>query len=271
MQSICDVKQSTLLNFNSVWLSDIHLGSRDCKAEFLCQFLAELQCKDLFLVGDVIDLWSLKRRSYWPESHQRALKLLSEKAQNGTKVIYIAGNHDEALRDFTELELFGLNIKYEWEYTTRAGKKLLLTHGDVFDGAVYCSRFHTWVGDHGYTFLMWLNRWFNAFRKRLGFPYFSLAGHIKERVKDAHAAVDRFKQAALHEAKQRGFDGIVCGHIHVPDMDEQDGVLYLNDGDWVENCTALVEHHNGRLELLRCHEQVAADTKLTLVSSEEAA
>ncbi len=264
-------QQTTLHNYHSVWLSDIHLGSRDCKAEFLCQFLENLRCKHLFLVGDVVDLWALKRRSFWPESHQRALKLLSRMARRGTEVVYITGNHDEAMRDFAELEIFGLTIKNEYVYQTRADKKLLMLHGDLFDSAVYCGRFHSWIGDRGYDLLMWMNRWYNRLRKSFGFSYFSLAGYIKAKVKDANAAVERFKHAALNEARQRGFDGIVCGHIHVPDLDEQDGILYINDGDWVENCTAVVEHHSGRLELLRCHEQVATETEYQWADASRAA
>lgn len=234
----------------AVFLSDIHLGSKDCKAGFLISFLRSIRTEYLFLVGDVVDLWSLKKQSYWPASHQAVLKELNQLSARGTQVIYIPGNHDEALRDFTGASLFRLTLVKEYEYTSKSGKRLLLIHGDEFDSIVMVGRFTNWLGDRSYGFLLWINRWGNLIRQWFGFPYLSIASYIKNHVSSANKAVDRFERAAAHEASRRGLDGIVCGHIHVPKVRQIDGVLYMNDGDWVENCTFLVEHLDGSFELM---------------------
>ncbi|GAA5217027.1 UDP-2,3-diacylglucosamine diphosphatase [Corallincola platygyrae] len=241
--------------YRAIWLSDIHLGSRDCQATYLLSFLRSIKTEHLFLVGDVIDFWALKKRSYWPESHQAVLHQLTTMAKQGTRIIYVPGNHDEDLRAFDQLPLFGLELHHQFEYTTHQGKKLLMLHGDKFDAAVKCGPLTTWFGDRAYDFVLWLNRWSNRWRRQLGMNYFSLATYLKQKSKKANAAVERFEQAAIHEAKRYGFDGIVCGHIHVPNLREQDGILYMNDGDWVESCTALVEQRNGDIELIHWSEQ----------------
>ncbi|RCU45742.1 UDP-2,3-diacylglucosamine diphosphatase [Corallincola luteus] len=247
--------RTVLHHYRAIWLSDIHLGSRDCQASYLLSFLRSMKTDTLFLVGDVIDLWALKKRSYWPESHQAVLHELAKLAKNGTRVIYIPGNHDEDLRAFTQLPLLGLELHLQYDYTTHQGKKLLLVHGDQFDAAVKCGPLTTWFGDRAYDFLLWLNRKTNQQRRNFGFSYFSLASYLKQKSRKAAQAIARFEQAAIHEAKRRGYDGIVCGHIHVPRLRHEDGIIYMNDGDWVESCTALVEQRNGDLELLHWSDQ----------------
>ena len=234
----------------AVFLSDIHLGTKDCKAEFLINFLRSVRTEKLFLVGDIVDFWSLKKQGYWPESHQTIMRELNLLTNRGTSVIYIPGNHDAALRDFTGANLFNLTLVREYEYTSQSGKRLLLVHGDDFDGSVMVGKFTSWLGDQGYVMLLWLNRWFNQIRQLFGFRYLSIASYIKFQVKSANEAVQRFEQAAAHEAKRRGMDGIVCGHIHVPKLRKIEGILYMNDGDWVENCTSLIEHLDGSFELM---------------------
>lgn len=235
----------------TLWLSDIHLGSRGCHAEYLLAFLRTVRTDTLYLVGDVVDLWAMERQMYWPECHQAVIHQLTDMARNGTRVIYVPGNHDAKLRDFAPTNLLGLELHQQAEHVTANGKRLLVVHGDQFDGAVSCGRLLEWVGDKGYDFLLWLNRQTNKLRSRMGLGYWSLAGYIKSQVGKAQVAINRYEQAALVEAQKQGYDGIICGHIHVARLRHQDGAIYANTGDWVESCTAIVEHHNGALSLLQ--------------------
>ena len=236
--------------YQAVWLSDIHLGSKDCKATYLLDFLHSFDSQYLFLVGDVVDLWAMKNQLFWPTSHQQVLDTLLDKSNKGCKVIYIPGNHDEAMRAYCGSLFQGIECHLDYEYQSIAYGNLLMLHGDEFDTAVKCGRLHSLAGDLGYDLLLFINRWVNRSRSWLGFSYWSAASYIKNKVKKAGAAIQRFEEAALHEAKRRGMDGIVCGHIHSPNLRYKDGLLYLNDGDWVESCTAAVEHVSGQIELL---------------------
>jgi UDP-2,3-diacylglucosamine pyrophosphatase LpxH len=247
---------SSLINARSIWISDIHLGYRDCKADYLLNFLSEIHCDTLYLVGDIIDLWSLKRRFCWPQKHYQIMLKFYELAARGMRVIYVPGNHDEPIRRFCG-QFFGpIEIALEHEYVTADGKKLLIMHGDAMDAYIN----HSWIarlmGDHGYEFLLFINRWANRLRSWAGRPYFSLAGLIKSNIKGAKAAIDTYQQACLGEAKKRGYDGVICGHIHYPALFEQDGVRYANTGDWVESCSALVEDHQGTMRLLHYTEKL---------------
>lgn len=237
------------LNLNAVWLSDLHLGYKGCRAEFLLDFLNRTKADVIYLVGDVVDFWAMKRHFIWPASHHAVLKRLIDLAASGTRVVYIPGNHDEFSRELCGHRLLNIEIADEWIHTTAQGKRLLLVHGDQFDYAVRCSRLHHFVGDMSYNLLLFLNRWGNRMRSWCGLPYWSLAYYIKNRVRNARSAIDAFERAAAQEARHRGLDGIICGHIHQPEIRTIDDVLYCNDGDWIESCTALVEHRNGRLEL----------------------
>lgn len=240
---------STKNHYRTVWLSDIHLGSKDCKAEYLLDFLEHNKIDTLFLVGDIVDLWAMSKQFRWPPLHNKLFHKLLSLSGSGTKVIYLPGNHDEPAQKYDSMGFGDVEIHREYIYTTATGKKLLLLHGDQFDDEVCFGRFHAWVGDKGYALLLFLNHWYNIFRSKRGRPYRSLAGHIKSRVKGASKAIARYREAAIHKAKASGVDGIVCGHIHHPEITNVDGIIYYNDGDWVENCSALTEDHEGDIAL----------------------
>jgi UDP-2,3-diacylglucosamine pyrophosphatase LpxH len=238
--------------YRSVFISDTHLGTRGCRSDFLADFLRRTTCQHLFLVGDIIDGWRLKKSWYWDELHDEVLRLIVRHARNGAEVTYIPGNHDEMFRAWLPLglEISGIKLRREAVHVTATGQKLLVIHGDEFDSVVRYARFLALLGDWAYTVALAFNGWFNAVRRRLGYPYWSLSAWLKRQVKEAVKAIDRFEVALAGEARRRSLDGVVCGHIHHAEMREVGGVLYINDGDWVESCTALVEHHDGRLELV---------------------
>ncbi len=241
-----------LVQYRSVFISDAHLGTRGCRSDFLADFLRRVSCQNLFLVGDIIDGWRLRRSWYWDETHDEVLRLILRHARGGTQVTYIPGNHDEMFRAWLPLglEVAGIRLRRDAEHITAAGRRLLVMQGDEFDSVVRYARLLALLGDWAYTAALVVNRWFNAARRRLGYPYWSLSAWLKRRVKEAVKAIGRFEIALASEARRRGFDGVVCGHIHHAEMREVGGVLYINDGDWVESCTALVEHMDGRLELV---------------------
>ncbi len=238
--------------YRTVFISDVHLGTRGCRSDFLADFLRRMSCDNLFLVGDIIDGWRLRKSWYWDEAHDDVLRLILRHARAGTEVTYIPGNHDEMFRSWLPmgLEIAGIRLCREASHVTADGRRLLVLHGDEFDSVVRYAKFLALLGDGAYTLALTLNRWFNAARRRLGYPYWSLSQWLKRQVKEAVKAIDRFETAVAGEARRRGFDGVVCGHIHHAEMRRVNGVDYLNDGDWVESCTALVEHHDGRLELI---------------------
>ncbi len=238
--------------YRSVFISDLHLGTRGCRADFLADFLSKTSCENLYLVGDIIDGWRLRKSWFWDETHDEVIRLILGKARAGTEVTYIPGNHDEMLRDWLPmgLEIAGIRLRQDAVHTTADGKRLLVMHGDEFDSVVRYAKFLAHLGDWAYTASIAVNTWFNVVRRKLGYPYWSLSQWLKRQVKEAVKAIDRFENALVGEARRRGFDGVVCGHIHHAEMRDVNGVLYLNDGDWVESCTALVEHFDGRLELV---------------------
>ena len=254
----------TPLRFRSIWISDVHLGIRACKAEFLLDFLSYTESKYLYLVGDIIDLWNMKKGWHWPRLHNSVIRKILGKAKNGTDVIYIPGNHDELFREYVEHAFGDVAIMAEAIHETADGRRLLVLHGDEFDGVVKYSRWIAVIGSRAYDFLLAMNRWVNFFRRKFGFPYWSLAAYLKHKVKNAVNFISNFEQAVAYEAGRRGVDGLVCGHIHKPTMEEINGVLYCNDGDWVESCTALVEHHDGSLAIIRW-----ADESVFLLSENE--
>ena len=238
--------------YRSVFISDTHLGTRGCRADFLADFLRRVSCQHLFLVGDIIDGWRLRRSWYWDQTHDEVLRLILRHARGGAQVTYIPGNHDEMFRAWLSLglEVGGIRLRRDAEHVTAMGRRLLVMHGDEFDSVVCYARFLALLGDGAYRAALAINHWFNIVRRRLGYPYWSLSAWLKRQVKEAVKAIDRFEFALAAEARRRGFDGVVCGHIHHAEMREVGGVLYINDGDWVESCTALVEHMDGRLELV---------------------
>jgi UDP-2,3-diacylglucosamine pyrophosphatase LpxH len=238
--------------YRSVFISDTHLGTRGARCDFLADFLRSVDCHQLYLVGDIVDGWRLRKSWYWDHAHDEVLRLILAKARSGTQVVYIPGNHDEMFRPWLPmgLEVAGIQLRREAVHTTQDGRRLLVIHGDEFDSVVRYYKFLALLGDGAYTVALVVNRYFNALRRRLGYPYWSLSAWLKRQVKEAVKAIDRFEVALAGEARRRGFDGVVCGHIHHAEMRQVNGVTYINDGDWVESCTALVEHADGRLELL---------------------
>jgi UDP-2,3-diacylglucosamine pyrophosphatase LpxH len=236
--------------YRTIFLSDIHLGTRGCRADLLLDFLRRTECERLYLVGDVVDGWRLRKSWHWTEAFDDVLRHVLGMAKRGTEVVYIPGNHDEMFRAWLGLEVAGVRLQREAVHRTADGKRFLVIHGDEFDGVIRYAKFLALLGDWAYGWALTLNRWFNAARRRLGYPYWSLSQWLKRQVKGAVKAIDRFETALATEAKRRGLDGVVCGHIHHAEMREVGGVLYINDGDWVESCTALVEHADGRLELV---------------------
>lgn len=241
--------------FRAIWISDVHLGTRGCKADFLLDFLRCTDSEYLYLVGDIVDGWRLKRSWYWHQSHNDVVQKLLRKARKGTRVVYVPGNHDEALRDFLDLQFGGIHVVGETIHETRRGKRLWVVHGDAFDTVVCYARWLAVLGDRAYAMALVANHWFNKARLAMGLPYWSLSAFLKSMVKNAVNYIGEFEIAVTAEAKRRGADGVVCGHIHKAEMREIDGVVYCNDGDWVESCTALVEHLNGELEILHWTEE----------------
>lgn len=236
--------------YRTVFISDTHLGTRGCRSDFLVGFLRQIECDKLFLVGDIIDGWRLRKSWYWDADHDEVIRLILEMAGNGTEVTYIPGNHDEMFRDWLGMEVAGVKLVNEAVHEAADGRRFLVIHGDQFDSVVRYAKFLAHLGDWAYDAALTLNRVFNAGRRRLGYPYWSLSQWLKRQVKEAVKTIDRFEGALAQEARRRGLDGVICGHIHHAEMRMVQGVLYMNDGDWVESCTALVEHADGRFELV---------------------
>jgi UDP-2,3-diacylglucosamine pyrophosphatase LpxH len=238
------------LRVRTAWISDVHLGTPGCRADALLDFLKHVDCDLLFLVGDIVDGWQLRRSWYWPQAHNDVIQKLLRKVRKGTRVIFVPGNHDEFARRYFEHEFGGIEVVEDWTHTTADGRRLWITHGDLFDGVIQCAKWLAYVGDTLYGVALHLNRHVNSLRARLGLPYWSLSKYLKLKVKRAVNYVSDFEVAVAREAHRRGADGVVCGHIHHAEMRMIDGTLYCNDGDWVESLTALVEHADGRLEIL---------------------
>jgi UDP-2,3-diacylglucosamine pyrophosphatase LpxH len=236
--------------YRSIFISDLHLGTRGCKAEFLLDFLKHTEADNIYLVGDIIDCWRLKKTWYWTQSHNDVVQKLLRKARKGTRVIYVPGNHDEPLRDYDGMAFGDVTIHNEIVHVTADGRKFLVTHGDAFDGVIKYARWLAYLGDTAYHWVLVLNHWYNHVRVRMGLQYWSLSAYLKTQVKDAVKFISDFESAMAAEAKRHGYDGVICGHIHKAESRMIDGVVYCNDGDWVESCTALVEHFDGRLEII---------------------
>jgi UDP-2,3-diacylglucosamine pyrophosphatase LpxH len=243
-------KGSPSRRYRTIWISDTHLGTRGCKAELLLNFLVHHECDMLYLVGDIVDGWRLSRSWFWHRSHNAVIDEILRKAHTGTRVIYIPGNHDEVLRDYAGLCFAGIEVAGDAIHATADGRKLLVLHGDHFDGVVTYARWLAMAGDQAYALALKLNDVVAAVRRRIGLPYWSLSRWLKDHVKKAVAYIDRFEQAVALEAQRRHVDGVVCGHIHKAEIRQIGNVLYCNDGDWVESCTALVEDYAGKLQIV---------------------
>ena len=238
------------LRYRTVWISDLHLGTSGCNAAMLLDFLSSIECETLYLVGDIIDGWRLRKGWYWPDGHNEVIRRILKMAHKGTRVIYITGNHDEMLRDYAGLGFGGIDLSNEAVHTTADGRRLLVVHGDAYDGVVLYAKWLAFLGDQAYYLMLKANRWFNRARKALGMPYWSLSAYLKRRVKNAVQFICDFEEAVAHEATHRGLDGVVCGHIHSAEIRQIGAITYYNDGDWVESCTALTEDELGEMRIL---------------------
>lgn len=234
----------------TIFISDVHLGTRGCKADALVAFLRRHDCETLYLVGDIIDGWRLKRAWFWRPSHTEVIQELLLKAQNGAKVIYVPGNHDEALRPYAGLNLAGIEVRLEAVHRSADGRDFLVIHGDYFDGVVRYAKWLAHLGDWAYDLALWVSERVSDVRRWLGLSHWSLAGYLKRTVKNAAQFIGRFEEAVARETEARGLDGAICGHIHHAAIRRIGRVLYCNDGDWVESCTALAETPDGAFVLL---------------------
>jgi len=234
----------------AIFLSDIHLGTRGCKAEYLLDFLRTHECDYLYLVGDIIDGWAMRRSLYWPQAHNDVVQKVLRKARKGTRVTFIPGNHDAFGRQFAGLDFGGIAIRLEAVHALLDGRRLWVVHGDFADGVIRHAKWLAHIGDTLYTFALWLNGHLNRIRARLGLEYWSLSQYLKYKVKNAVAFIDDFERVLARETRRHGYDGVVCGHIHHAEIRDIDGLLYCNDGDWVESLTALVETLDGELRIL---------------------
>jgi UDP-2,3-diacylglucosamine pyrophosphatase LpxH len=240
-------------HYRTIWISDVHLGTPGCKAAHLVDFLKHHTCDHLYLVGDIVDGWKLRSGWFWPQEHTNVVRKILTKAKRETQVCYVTGNHDEFLRKFVDykLEIGNIRLVNEAVHETADGRRLLVIHGDLFD---VITRYHRWIamaGDALYEGTMRFNFWFNRARAMLGMRYWSLSAFAKQHVKTAVNIVSTFEDSLARECRRRGFDGVVCGHIHHADARDIGGVTYYNCGDWVESCTALTEDMNGRIQVVR--------------------
>jgi UDP-2,3-diacylglucosamine pyrophosphatase LpxH len=245
-----DADEQAQHRYRTIWVSDLHLGTSGCQASYLLDFLRHNDSQYLYLVGDIIDGWQLRKSWYWPQAHNDVIQKIMRKARKGTRVTFIPGNHDEAARQFCDLAFGDILVRGEAFHTTLDGKRLWIVHGDLFDGVIQHAKWLAYLGDTLYSLILVLNRWFNRIRLRLGFQYWSLSQYLKHQVKNAVNFISSFERVMTDEARRRGCDGVVCGHIHKAEIREIDGVLYCNDGDWVESLSALVETLEGELRVI---------------------
>lgn len=254
--------------YRTVFISDTHLGTKGCNADMLLDFLRSIDCETLYLVGDIVDGWQLRKGWYWPPRHNDVVRCVLKQAKHGTQVIFVPGNHDEVFRDYVGLEFGGVSVRAEDIHHTADGRKLLIVHGDEFDGVVRYAKWLAFLGDHAYTFLLKLNRLNAAIRKKLNLPYWSLSAALKMKVKNAVSYICDYENAVARAAAERGVDGVVCGHIHHAEIKQIGDITYYNDGDWVESCTALVEHADGTMEIVdwgaEKREQAAREKQLEM-------
>jgi UDP-2,3-diacylglucosamine pyrophosphatase LpxH len=234
----------------TLFLSDVHLGTKGCQAEKLLELLAHFDADMIYLVGDIVDGWQLKSGWYWPQSHNDVVQKLLRKARKGARIIYVPGNHDEFLRDYYGRHLGGIDVVESAIHTAADGRRYLVIHGDLFDLVIRHARWLALLGSHAYDVAIWLNTYFNAVRRALGLTYWSLSRWVKLKVKNAVNFIGEFERTLSSEARRRGADGVICGHIHHPVIRAERNLTYVNCGDWVESCTAIVEHFDGTLQIV---------------------
>ena len=245
--------------YRTIWISDLHIGSTQCQADVLLDFLKYNDSEKLYLVGDIIDFWSLSKKMYWPKDHNTVIQKLLRKARQGTQIIYIPGNHDENVRDYDSYVFGDIVVKNSDIHTTALGKKFLIVHGDEYDAV---ARHHKWLaklGSVGYDWLIEINRFLRPIRRFLGLQsHFSLAAFVKFKVKNVVQFMSDYEQSIVYTLKDQNLNGVICGHIHHAEIKDIEGFLYVNTGDFVESCTAIVEHFSGELELVRWKKQQSA-------------
>jgi len=237
-------------DYKAIFISDIHLGSKACQAKLLLDFLKHNDSQKLYLVGDIVDGWRLKRKWYWPQSHNDVVQKILRKARKGTEIIYVPGNHDEGLRRYIGTHFGGIEVRNTDIYEAVNGNKYLVLHGDNFDNVMLYARWLAYLGDYAYDFVLSLNNVFNGLRRLMGLRYWSLSSYLKIKVKNAVQFISEYEHAIANEAQKAGVQGVICGHIHHAQMKQYGDIIYMNDGDWVESCTALVEHLDGTWEIV---------------------
>ena len=245
-------------HYRAIFISDVHLGHSGCSADFLLDFLRSTTCDYLYLVGDIIDVWQMKKKLYWPQAHNDVIRTVLGKAKHGTRIVYVPGNHDEAFRAYASMQLGNLEIQSKCIHTSKSGKRFLVMHGDEFDAVVTSSKAVALLGGGLYNVLLKMNGVVNFFRRKFGCPYWSLAKALKHQVKQAVNFISNFETALAYAAEKHNVDGLVSGHIHHAEITSINNIIYCNCGDWVESCTALVETNDGNLELLHWTEEQAS-------------
>lgn len=248
-----------ITKYKTICISDVHLGTRDSKADLLNNFLKHHDCENLFLIGDIIDGWKIQQNKWkWKPSHTDVIRRVLKYSKQGVNITFITGNHDEFLRPLVShgFNLGNIRLVNQAEYTSIDGDKFLITHGDLFDGITRLAPWIGFLGDKAYDTVLWLNNHFNFFRHKMGVGYWSLSKFLKSKVKKAVNFMFHFEKNILSYAQKRGYDGVICGHIHTPEIKKVDGMIYMNDGDWVESCSALVEHYDGRWEIIYWNEVI---------------
>ena len=250
MEYLDTLNEPRKTRYRTIFLSDIHAGTKGCQADRLINFLKQHDCETLYLVGDIIDGWRLKSTFYWPQSHNNLLRRFFTLMKRGTRIVFVTGNHDEFLRKYSDMEIGNLCLVDRAVHETASGQRLLVVHGDQFDVITRYHRRLAFLGDIGYNLLLRLNTYLNAARVKFGYGYWSLSAWIKRRVKQAVNFVSDFEEMVAHQCRRQGVDGVVCGHIHHAEITEYENVTYMNCGDWVESCTALVEDAAGRFAIV---------------------
>lgn len=255
------MNEASPTRYRAIWISDVHLGTRGCRAGELLDFLRESESDTLYLNGDIIDIWRLRRRHFWPQEHNDVIQKVLRKARRGTRVLLIPGNHDDFFRQFQDMEFGKIEIRADAVHLTADGRRLLVIHGDQFDSVVAGAPWLAHLGSGALAVFQVFNQWLNWIRLRVGLPYWSLSGYLKHKVKHRAKFIAAFNTALSAEAKRRGVDGVVCGHLHFPAVRDLGGVTYYNDGDWVDHGTALVEHHDGRMEIVCPSARIAVEAQ----------
>ena len=253
--------------YRTLFISDVHLGTRSSQADALLEFLKHTEADTIYLVGDIVDFWRIKRGAVWPQSHNDVLQKILRKVRKGTRVVFIPGNHDEGIRDYAGMHFGGIEIERQAIHTMVDGRRFVVLHGDEYDVVVRYARWLAFLGDRGYEFALWLNSPLNFVRRHLGLGLWSLSAYLKHRVKTAVNFIGEFEKALAEEARRQHVDGVICGHIHHAASRDIGGIHYINTGDWVESCTAIGEKENGEIELIRWHDVVREHAAATLAGT----